>query len=92
MKVTSVSFRSSVQIGSFQHAHVEMTATLGQGDTPAKALASLRDLVAKELARVKAGDVEVVRARKRVKFNDRIVDGMREVGARDAEEWGSEGY
>ena len=60
MRVKTITFGSSIQIKPYQHAHVQMTAELGRGETPKEALEELRKMVAEELLVTRDG-VEVVR-------------------------------
>lgn len=57
VKVVRVSFRSSVEIKPYQHAHVELTADVLPGQTVAQVLDDLKLQVAAELRRAKTGEV-----------------------------------
>lgn len=66
VKITSVSFRSSVQLKPFQHVHVEATAQVLPGQTADRVLDLLKTFVANELRRAKEGDVLPVAGRFRI--------------------------
>lgn len=57
LNVTSVSFKSCIEIKPYQHAHVEMTATVAPGEDPSTVLDQLKVLVAAELKAAKEGRV-----------------------------------
>lgn len=57
VRIDRVTFRSSVQIRDFQHAHVEASATVPPGVTPEDALDKVKRFVAKELLIAKEGRV-----------------------------------
>jgi hypothetical protein len=59
VRITRVAFRSNVQIGSFQTAHVEAEAFVQPGQDPSAVLAGLKTFVANELAVAKAGREEL---------------------------------
>jgi hypothetical protein len=51
VKITNVTFRSSVQLQPFQHVHVEMSASVGDGEDPTVVLDLVKGLVAAQLQR-----------------------------------------
>ena len=55
-RITSVTFRSSIELAPFQHAHVEASAEVGAGADPADTLQDVKNFVAFELLRAKHGD------------------------------------
>ncbi len=55
-RITYVVFRSNIELGPFQHSHVEAGAEVGPNDNPSKVLDSVKDFVAAELLRAKHGD------------------------------------
>lgn len=73
-RIKSVSFRSSVEIGHFQHAHVEASAEVGPGESASAVLDQVKLFVADELRRAKHGEREVVA--KSGKFNDLVKGGF----------------
>lgn len=57
-RIRSVSFRSSVQIKSFQHVHVEASADVPLNRTPESVLDDVKKFVARELLRAKNGEIK----------------------------------
>lgn len=57
LRVKSVTFRSSVQLKSFQHAHIEASADVPEGVNPSVVVEFLKEFVANELRVAKEGEV-----------------------------------
>jgi hypothetical protein len=57
VRIKTVTFRSSTQIKSFQHVHIEACADVPEGESAEATLDTLKDFVAKELRRAKEGEV-----------------------------------
>lgn len=55
--IKSVTVRSSIQLKSFQHFHVEASADVPVGEEPEYVVDKLKAFVAKELTRAKEGRV-----------------------------------
>ena len=55
--IKTVAVRSSIQLKSFQHFHVEATADVPEGEEPAYVIDQLKAFVALELTRAKEGKV-----------------------------------
>lgn len=56
MRIKTVSFRSSIEVGKFQHVHIEMSADVEDGQTAREVLDQLKGAVAVELVRAKQGE------------------------------------
>lgn len=55
MRITRVVFRSSIQITTFQHAHIEAEAFIEQHENPSEVLEQLKGFVIEELKIAKKG-------------------------------------
>lgn len=51
--ITKVSYRDSIEVRPYQHAHIEAEATVPKGEDPAEVLAALRDFVRAELVKAR---------------------------------------
>lgn len=70
MKIKTLSVRSSIEIGRFQHLHIEATADV-TGNTPEATLDELKQFVADQLIRARLGDKPQPRP-KQGRFNDML--------------------
>jgi hypothetical protein len=57
VKIKSVTVRSSIQLKSFQHLHIEASADVPLGEEPEAVVDQLKSFVAKELKIAKEGRV-----------------------------------
>lgn len=62
-KIDRVSFRSSIELKPYQHAHIEASAAVGSNDDPSQVLDNLKRFVADELTYAKEGDKRPVAGR-----------------------------
>lgn len=72
MRIKSVSFRSNIEVGRFQHLHIEMSADVAEGETAREVLDALKNAVAMELIRAKNGEQVKVDG----KFTDLLTETM----------------
>jgi len=70
-QISSVTFRSCIQLAPFQHAHVEACATVLPGQNPQSILDSVKDFVAEELRRAKEGEPPAKQTRR--SFRDQLL-------------------
>lgn len=71
-RIRTITFRSNVAIGKFQHAHIEVTADVPLNRKPESVLVDLQRFVAKELTKVREGEVKNITVQKRLRFTDMV--------------------